>query len=103
MVRNVAWRLMIDWDRDGNYDDESGALISAQGDMSLGGGAAGGSVDSCTLVLHNGDGRLSPDNAAGVLADHIYGGLGFQVPFYLEVSVNGGSNYYRVFTGVNPE
>mgnify|MGYP000847531551 CR=1 FL=1 len=103
--RTIAYRLYIDWDFDGSYTDESAYLESARGDMRLAAPesaitAGGGIVSSMTLTLRNPDGRFSPLRTDGALYAYLQNGGGYHAPCYLEVSIDGGSNYYRVFTGV---
>jgi hypothetical protein len=57
-------------------------------------------VDRCQLDLHNADGRYSPLNTGSAIYSYISGGGAYHRPMYLEASINGGTNYYRVFTGV---
>lgn len=105
MPRTIAFRLWIDWDFNGVYSDESAYLVQATGSNALvrpddfmAGGR--GQVDSCSLTLRNPAGRFSPLNSSGALYNVIQQGKAYHAPMYLEVSVDGGSNYSRVFTGV---
>jgi hypothetical protein len=105
MPRTIGFRLWIDWDFNGVYSDESAYLVQATGNLSLvrpddfmAGGK--GQVDSCSLTLRNAGGRFSPLNAAGPLYSYLQNGKAYHAPMYLEVSIDGGSNYARVFTGV---
>lgn len=110
MSRLIEWRFMVDWDRDGEFDDESDNLISANGQMRLmapGEALTGGRgmIDEAQVVLHNADQRYNPDYAAGPLYDHLKHGGGYQVPAFLSVSVtNTGTSepatYHRLITGV---
>lgn len=105
MPRTIAFRLYIDWDFNGVYTDESAYLVRASGEMRLAPPAdfltsSRGIVDRCQLELDNADGRFSPLNSSSPLYSYIRDGKGFHAPVYLEVSVNAGANYYRVFTGV---
>ena len=59
-----------------------------------------GTVDQCTLTLNNMDGRYSPLNTSSPIYDDIKLGGAYHAPMYLRVSIDGGSNYDRVFTGV---
>lgn len=104
-TRQVRYRLYIDWDFNGVYTDESAYLESARGDMRLtppDDAITGGSgiVSTMTLILRNPSGRFSPLRTDGALYAYLQNGGGYHAPCYLEVSINGGSNYYRVFTGV---
>lgn len=103
MARTVVWRLYVAWDGT-NYIDESARLIQASGENRLTSpdqvGSGRGIVDRCQLDLQNADGRYSPLNTSSPIYSYISGGGAYHRPMYLEVSINGGTNYYRVFTGV---
>ena len=104
-VRVVSGRLWVDWDFNGVFTDESQYLISANGDMALsafGAGLAGGGgmVSQANFTLRNVNGRFSPLRSDGALYSYIQAGKGYHVPVYFEVSIDGGSSYDRVFTGV---
>lgn len=105
MPRTITWDLRIDWNFDGSYTDESARLIAANGRMALAAPESSissprGTVDQCTLTLNNYDGRYSPLNTSGALYSSLQLGKAYHAPMYLRVSIDGGSNYYRVFTGV---
>jgi len=101
--RTIAYRLYIAWDGT-NYVAESARLLQASGENRLTSpdaiGSGRGIVDRCTLELDNRDGRYSPLNSGGALYANIQAGGAYNRPMYLEVSIDGGSNYYKVFTGV---
>ena len=104
MTITVRHRLYIAWDGT-NYTEETNNLISAQGDVryvtpysSLVSGA--GITDQMVLTLDNSTGRFSPLNTSGALYANISSGGMYMRPVRLDVSTNGGTNYYRVFTGV---
>jgi hypothetical protein len=103
MPRTINYRLYIAWDGT-NYTAESTRLIQASGENRLTApeqvATGRGIVDRCTLELDNADGRYSPLNTSGALYANIQAGGAYHRPMYLEVSIDGGSNYYRVFTGV---
>ncbi len=103
MPRAIAYRLYIAWDGT-NYIDESARLIQAGGENRLTApdqvGSGRGIVDRCQLDLQNADGRYSPLNTSSPIYSYISGGGAYHRPMYLEVSINGGTNYARVFTGV---
>lgn len=105
MPRTIAWDLRIDWNFDDTYTDESARLVAANGALRLAAPESGitsprGTVDQMTLILNNSDGRYSPLLTSGALyADLALGGA-YHAPMYLRVSIDGGSNYDRVFTGV---
>ena len=110
MSRLIEWRFKADWDRDGNFDDESANLISASGQMRLmapGEALTGGRgvIDEAQVVLHNTSQRYNPDYAAGPLYAYLQNGGGYQIPAYLSVSItNTGmsevATYHRLITGV---
>ena len=104
-TRVIGARLWVDWDFDGNYTDESAYLVSASGDMSLVPPGAGlmsssGIISQMKLTLRNASGRFSPLRTDGALYAYIRDGKSYHAPVYLEVTIDGGSNYHRVFTGV---
>ena len=104
-TRVIGARLWVDWDFDGNYTDESAYLVSASGDMSLVPPGAGlmsssGIISQMKLTLRNASGRFSPLRTDGALYTYIRDGKSYHAPCYLEVTIDGGSNYHRVFTGV---
>lgn len=105
MARHIEWELRIDWNFDGSYSDESARLVAASGSVRLAAPESGitsprGTVDQATLTLDNRDGRYSPLNTSSPLYNDIKLGGAYHAPMYLRVSINGGSNYSRVFTGV---
>lgn len=105
MPRTIAWDLRIDWNFDDTFTDESARLVAASGSMRLAAPESGissprGTVDQMTLTLNNADGRYSPLNTSGPLYSDIQLGGAYHAPMYLRVSIDGGSNYDRVFTGV---
>jgi hypothetical protein len=105
MPRTVTWQLYVDWAKNGTYTNESTRLVSASGNHRIAPPeqsftASGGTADRCTVVLRNDDGRYSPYNSGGALYTYLLGGGAYHAPMYLNVSIDGGSNYARVFTGV---
>jgi len=103
--RVVGAKFWVDWDFNGSYTEETTYLISATGDMRLvppGAGLvnASGIISQMTVRLRNASGRYSPQRTDGALYADIRDGKSYHAPCYLEVTINGGSNYYRVFTGV---
>lgn len=105
IARSVQWRVWFDWDLDGTFTDEAAYLISAEGSTSyaplykslLDGK---GVVDSCTITLRNNTGRFSSRNSAAALYDELSDGGGYRIPVQITVSIDGGNNFYPVFTGV---
>lgn len=105
MPRAIAFDLRIDWTFTDTFVDESARLIEANGTLRLAAPESGitsprGTIDQCTLILNNSDGRFSPLNTGGALYSDIALGGAYHAPMYLRVSIDGGSNYDRVFTGV---
>jgi hypothetical protein len=105
MPRVILWDLQIDWGLDGSYTSETARLVSANGTVRLAAPESGitsprGTVDQCTLTLDNSDGRYSPLNTSSPLYSALQGGNAYHAPFYLRVSIDNGSSYSRVFTGV---
>ncbi len=103
-TRTVVYRLMIAWNG-ASYVDESARLETASGTLRLAspdqaGSSSRGQVDSCSLTLANYDRRFSPLNSSGPLYANLQYGGAYHAPMYLEVSVDGGSNFYRIFTGI---
>ena len=104
MPRVIDHELMIDWNFDGSYTDESARLVAANGTVRLAAPESGitsprGTVDQCTLTLNNHDGRYSPLNTSSPLYSAIQGGGAYHAPFYLRVRVDTAGSYARVFTG----
>jgi len=103
--RTVGARFWVDWNFDGAYTDETTYLIDARGDMRLAAMGAGlmtatGIVSQMSVTLRNASGRYSPQRTDGALYADIANGGGYHAPCYLEVTIDGGSSYDRVFTGV---
>lgn len=103
--RQIRWQLQIDWDGDDTYTTETDRLVNAAGSYEL--TAPGVSAISgrgitadCSLVLDNADNRFSAANSSGALYADLANGGAWQRPMRLNVSIDGGSNYYRVFTGI---
>lgn len=103
--RVISSRLYVDWNFDGSYTLEPSLLISARGDMRMSPpedaiNSGRGMIDSATLTLRNADGLLSPLRTDGAYYSLIRDGKMFHAPCYLEVSINGGIDYYRLITGI---
>ncbi len=101
----TLFKLMIDWDFDTVYTDESAYLLTAIGQRRIANpadsiSAGRGIIDTCTLVLDNADDRFSSLNSGGALYSVLQSGGAYHAPMYLQVSMDSGSNYYTVFTGV---
>lgn len=101
---NISYRLKIAWDMS-NFIDETSRLLEATGESqfapveeAITGGQ--GIIDTMTLVLANHDNRFSPLYTSSPLYSYLQNGKSYHAPVYLEVSIDGGSNYYRIFTGV---
>lgn len=103
--RVIASRLYVDWNFDGTYTLEPALLVAARGDMRMAPpedaiNSGRGMIDSATLTLRNPAGLLSPLRTDGIYYSLIRDGGMFHVPCYLEVSIDGGDNYYRLITGI---
>lgn len=104
-ARTIAAQLYVDWDFDTNYTDESARLIDAQGTLRLSPPESAifsprGTADRCIITLNNYDGRYSSLLTTGALYADVADGGAYHAPMYMQISVDGGANYYRVFTGV---
>ena len=90
----TRWTIGIDWDRDGDYTDETTRVLSAswalgfqQAYMDVGNDA------QLTLILRNDDRRFTPENSSGSL----YGKL---VPLRpVKIESNDGTTTRRHFSG----
>jgi len=105
MPRTISAKLWIDWSQTGSYVDESINLIDARGDMRVspynsGLAASQGLISSMSVTLRNPNGRYSPQRTDSPLHTWIANGGGYHAPCYLEVSVDGGVTYSRIFSGV---
>jgi hypothetical protein len=103
--RVVKIKLFVDWDSNGSYTDESANVQSASGQIRLAAPLTSvivnrSMVDQCSITLHNVAQRYSSLLTSGALFADVGNGKAYHRPMYIEVSVNNGSNYYRVFTGV---
>lgn len=101
----LRYRLLVDWDQDGIYTDESESLIDASGSSRFHPpgsqiAAGAGIVDGCTVRLHNRAGRYSPLRTDGALYASLAGGGAYHAPMQLDVSRDNGNTWTRVFTGV---
>ncbi len=90
----TSWTIGIDWDRDGDYTDETAKVFSAswaldfqQAYMDVGNDA------QLTLVLRNQDRRFTPEHRAGSL----YGKLAPLRP--VKIESNDGTTTRRHFSG----
>lgn len=105
MARVILYDLRIDWSRTGTFVDETSRLLRASGSMKLAAPESSisspkGMIDQCQIILNNSDGRFSPLKTTSPLYDDIKLGNCYHAPMYLRVSVDNGSNYSRIFTGV---
>jgi hypothetical protein len=101
----IAGKLWIDWDRNGVFTDESAYLVRASGRMRIASPedsitSPRGIISIMSIELENGSHRFSTINTGGALYANIGNGGYYQVPVYFEASDDGGSNFYRLFTGV---
>lgn len=104
-TRSIAAKIFADFDFDGTETEEANRLISARGSMRLAppGQAitsTSGILSQMTVELDNSDNRYSPLITGGALYSDIANGGMYKLPVYVTVSVDGGANYYRQFTGV---
>ena len=90
----TRWTIGIDWDRDGDYTDETARVLSAswalgfqQAYMNVGNDA------QLTLILRNDDRRFTPENSSGSL----YGKLAPLRP--VKIESNDGTTTRRHFSG----
>ena len=104
MAREIKYQLYIAWDGT-TYVDESSRFIRANGEIryapieeSISTGR--GIVDIMTVTLDNATSRYSPMNTAGALYTYIQDGKAYHAPVYLNVSIDDGASYFRLFTGV---
>lgn len=95
----------FDWGLGDSFTDETEYLVTASGvhriappEDSI--ASSRGIISQATIVLSNKDGRFSPLNADSPIYANIAGGSAYQTPVKISVSMDGGTNYYRVFTGV---
>ncbi len=90
----TRWTIGIDWDRDGDYTDETARVLSAS--WSLGFQQAYRDVGNdaqLTLIMRNDDRRFTPENSAGSL----YGKLAPLRP--VKIESNDGTTTRRHFSG----
>lgn len=107
MARVIGCRVRFDWDFDGNFaeHDESANVVSVNGSMQLAPPeqaitSTQGIVDRCEIELRNVAGRYSPLNTGGALYSLIQNGKAYHAPVTVDMTVNDGANWTRVFTGV---
>lgn len=103
--RVISAKLYVKWTGLLTYADESANIVSFNGQIRLNPPftsilANRSMVDQVSINLHNKDNRYSSLLSTGGLYSEINNGNYYQCPMYLQVSVNGGSNYYTIFTGV---
>ena len=103
-MRQIRYQLYIAWDFS-TYIDESSKLMRAAGEFSLvppgdGFNSGRGIISSMTLMLNNNDGRYSPLNTSSAIYSSIRDGKAYHAPCYLNVSIDNGGVYTRIFTGV---
>lgn len=109
-ARIVKAKIEIDWDGDGSFTDESANLLAARGEMRLTAPGSAlmapkGSTSRMSVTLFNRKDavtgrRYSPLNTASPLYAALADGGAYHRPMRFSVSVDGGSTYVRVFTGV---
>ena len=109
-ARIVKAKIEIDWTGTATYVDESANLLAARGEMRLTAPGSAlmapkGSVSRMSVTLFNRKDavtgrRYSPLNTASPLYSALADGGAYHRPMRFSVSVDGGSTYVRVFTGV---
>lgn len=103
-MSNVYARVKVWWN--GATDsDETNYLVRASGSARFNPPGEAilsgrGMVDDMTVTLRNPAGRYSPLLTTGTLYASISGGGYYQRKVTFEVSIDGGSNYTTIFTGV---
>lgn len=102
--RVVKAKLFVAWTGYGGYADESANIESFSGQIRLNPPfqsilANRSLADQVTITLHNKDNRYSSLLATGGLYSYVQDGNYYQSPMYLQVSIDGGSNYYSIFYG----
>lgn len=103
--RVIKQRFFVDWDFNDTFTEETANVIRMSGEMAISPPgqsitATQGIISRATVTLHNNAARYSALRTDSALASDIANGLAYHAPCYIEVSVDNGSNYYRVFTGV---
>lgn len=105
MANNVRWQFYVKWD-DVSFVEETDRIISIDYDTKMakpGANTVGGSgiVSRINVNLANYDGRYSTNKPSGYIYTHT-GSFGKYLnrEVYLNVSIDGGSNYFRIFSGV---
>lgn len=103
--RVVKIKLYVDWTSGGSYTAESGNILNASGQIRLAAPlttimASRSVADQATVTLINRDQRYSSLLTSGGLYSVVGNGKAYHRPMYIEVSVDGGSTYTRIFTGV---
>jgi len=104
MSRVIGCRVFFAWDLS-SYTNESTNLVTAGGELrfappeALAIGAQG-IVDRCAIELRNTNGRYSALNSSSPLYSNIQNGGAYHVPVYVDTTINDGTSWQRVFTGV---
>ena len=102
--RDVRAKVEIDWNGDNTYTDESGYTLNLSGNHRLAPPeesilSTQGKIARCLITLRNNDNRFSPLGGVGISGD-ISAGQYMHRGARVSISVDGGSTYERVFTGV---
>jgi len=103
---DVSNQLLIDWDHDGTYTDESAYLMEARGSHRIAPPgqsitATNGQISQCTVLVDNSSKRFSSLNSGSAIYANIQSGKMYHVPVRINISITfGGTDYVRVFTGV---
>ena len=105
-TQQIRWQLSVNWNGDGTtFVDETSRLIAANINCSVNEPgtptiAGGNIIAQCTLICGNADRRYSANNPDSDLYAYTNYGEYHHRAVRLNVSVDGGSNYYRRFSGV---
>ena len=90
----TRWSIGIDWDRDGNYTDETARVLSAKWMLGFQQAYTGvGNDAQLTLIMRNDDKRFTPEYGAGSL----YGKLAPLRP--IKIESNDATTTRRHFSG----
>ena len=90
----TRWTIGIDWDRDGNYTDETAKVLSAKWMLGFQQAYTGAGNDAqLTLIMRNDDKRFTPEHSAG----NLYGKLAPLRP--VKIESNDGTTTRRHFSG----
>jgi len=105
MANNIRWQFFVKWNNI-SFTEETSRVISIDYDAKMAKPGANaisssGMVSRINVSLANFDGRYSSNNPNGFVytSSGSYGKY-LNREVYLDVSIDGGSNYFRIFSGV---